>query len=337
MLGTNDPHISLCSQTIMLFDLISALIFSMPLLKSLISTCIFLTLAATIAESAPTSSTAEDLSGRYAPTRGKCPSDVQWVRHADSGLNPLEAEWIHSRKSVVLKNYGEYLSRLRLHDFDVASYLKAIEIKGSDDSKVPALGLAISGGGYPSAYTGTGVMRALDNRLPAAIKQRTGGLLQSLLYQTGLSGGSWPTMSFLPNGYPTADEIVKIWHPDILRPSTTDSTINAANSTSIFTDLAAKFKAGFPVTIADYFGRAWAYEFIPGPHGGVDRTFSSYVDIPAFKNHEAPFPILHMSTIKPGDAYFGQFQMAFENATTVSRSSRFYALLSTANADFSLV
>ena len=239
---------------------------------------------------------------------------MQWVRPAD-GLNPLEAEWIKSRKTVVLKNFAQYLARLGLEDFDVATYLKAITQQNHNN--VPALGLAISGGGYASAYTGSGAMRALDDRLPAAIEQKTGGLLQSLLYSTGLSGGGWPTMSFLANDYPTVDEIVKIWRPEIARPSATDMTIYSANETSIFTDLYAKWKAGFPVTIADFFGRAWAYEFIPGPHGGVDLTFSSYVDIPAFKNHQAPLPILHMSTIKPTDTYFDGFQMAFENATTV--------------------
>jgi lysophospholipase len=128
--------------------------------------CISLLLIAAIGKSAPTTNSTEDLSEHYAPTRGRCPSDVQWIRSAGSGLNPLEAEWIHSRKSVVLKNYGEYLNQLGLKDFDVSSYLKAIRIDGSHARKVPALGLAISGGGYASAYTESGEMRALDSRLP---------------------------------------------------------------------------------------------------------------------------------------------------------------------------
>ena len=243
---------------------------------------------------------------------------MQWVRHAN-GLNPSEAEWIHSRKAVVLEHFAEYVARLGLEDFNVTAYLKAINQTGRNN--VPALGFAISGGGWASAYTGTGAMRALDNRLPAARDQRTGGLLQSLLYQTGLSGGGWPTISFLANGYPTADEIVKIWHPEIARPSATNSTIYSANVTSIFADISAKFKAGFAVTIADFWGRAWGYEFVPGPHGGVDTTFSSFVDIPAFKNHQAPLPILHLSTIIPDDVYFEGLQVPFENGSTVRESS----------------
>lgn len=210
-----------------------------------------------------------------------------------------------------------YLTRLGLGDFDVATYLDKIKVRPSGHTEVPALGLAISGGGYGSAYTDSGVMRALDARLPVALEQRTGGLLQSLSYQSGLSGGAWPTISFLANGYPTADDIVQIWRPEIVRPASGMSSEHAANTSSIFTDLAAKFKAGFPVTIGDFFGRACGYKFIPGTHGGVEKTFSSYVDIPAFKTHQAPLPILHLSTIKPTDTYFGDFQMPFENGSTV--------------------
>jgi lysophospholipase len=61
---------------------------------------------------------------------------------------------------------------------------------------VPILGLAISGGGYVSEFTGTGALRALDARLESARQQRTGDLLQSLTYMSGLSGGSFPSLSF---------------------------------------------------------------------------------------------------------------------------------------------
>lgn len=233
-------------------------------------------------------------------------------------LNALEAQWIKSRKLVVLENFGLYLTRLGLDDFDVATYLDKIKVGPSGHTEVPTLGLAISGGGYGSAYTGSGVMRALYARLPAALQQRIVGLLQSLLYQSGLSGGAWPTISFLANRYPTADDIVQIWRPEIVRPAPGISSEHAANTFIIFADLAAKFKAGFPVTIGDFFGRAWGYEFIPGTHRGVETTFSSYVDIPAFKNHQAPLPILYLSTIKPTDTYFGDFQMPFEIGSTVS-------------------
>ena len=254
------------------------------------------------------------LSKSYAPTSTSCPSNVQWTRPAD-GLNPSEAEWVRSRKAVILESFAQYLTRLGLEAFDVTSYVNAIN--ESEYDNVPSLGFAISGGGYASAYTGTGALRALDDRLPAAIERRTGGLLQSLLYQTGLSGGSWPTVSFPAHNWPTADEIVSNWRPEIVRPSAGDSTVYAANYTSIFLDLAEKFSAGFPVTTTDYFGRVWSYEFLPGPHGGVDITFSSLADVPAIKNHQAPLPILHMSTISPNDNTFYGLQIPSETASTV--------------------
>lgn len=264
------------------------------------------------------------LSKGYAPSSGPCPSNVQWTRYAD-GLNPSEAEWVRSRKIVILESFAQYLTRLGLEAFDVTSYLNAIN--QSEYDNVPSLGFAISGGGYASAYTGTGALRALDDRLPAAIEQRTGGLLQSLLYQTGLSGGSWPTVSFPVHDWPTADDIVNLWRPEIPRPSAGESTVYAANYTSIFLDLGDKFSAGFPVTTADYFGRVWSYEFLPEPHGGVEFTFSSLVDVPAIKRHQAPLPILHLSTISPNDKSFYGFQVPSENASTVrekcSRRSSF--------------
>ena len=256
-----------------------------------------------------------DLSRSYAPVIVDCPSDVQWVRPA-KGLNPYEAEWVRKRKLVVLEEFALYLERLDLQDFNLSSYLK--KINGSDYANVPSVGLAISGGGWASAFTGTGALRALDARLPIAVEQRTGGLLQSLTYQAGLSGGSWPTMSFLAHDWPTADELVDYWHPDVLRPSTGPSTEYSANVTSIFDDLGAKAEAGFTVTTADYFGRTQSYEFIPGLRGGLNVTLSNLVNIPAFKKHQAPFPILHVSTIFPNDVEFFGVQAPFSNASTVS-------------------
>lgn len=267
---------------------------------------------------ASTTTVITDYPKAYAPIRVSCPSDINWIRPAN-GLNPSEAEWIHSRKAVVYKSYAEYLKRLGLKSFDVSAYLKAIN--QAEYKNLPSLGFAISGGGYASAYTGTGALRALDERLSAARDQRTGGLLQSLLYQTGLSGGSWPTVSFPAHDWPTADDIIKYWQPQITRPSSTNSTKYTANTTSIFNDLAAKFEAGFPITTADFFGRAWSYEFVPGPHGGVEPTFSGLIDISAIKNHQAPLPILHMTSIAADDTIFYGLQIPFENASSVSKNN----------------
>jgi lysophospholipase len=129
------------------------------------------------------SSIDQALSLSYAPITVNCPSDVQWVRPAN-GVGDAEAEWVSNRKIVVLDALEDYLNRLCLEDFDVSEFLS--RMKESNYEHVPTLGMAISGGGYRSGYTGTGVMRALDSRLPAANEEKTGGLLQSLTYLTGV-------------------------------------------------------------------------------------------------------------------------------------------------------
>jgi lysophospholipase len=106
------------------------------------------------------------------------------------------------------------------------------------------MGPAISGGGWASAYTGTAAMRALDSRLEAAVKQRTGGLLQCITYMSGLSGGGFPTVSFAVDNFPTADEIVDIWQPAINRFGVNTTTEYAASITDMFEDIHAKVEAG---------------------------------------------------------------------------------------------
>jgi lysophospholipase len=91
------------------------------------------------------------------------------------------------RKKVVLAELAIYLERLEIPDFNVTKYLGHMQASNFRD--VPIMGLAISGGGWASAYTGTGGLRALDRRLPAAVQQKTGGLLQCMAYMSGLSGG----------------------------------------------------------------------------------------------------------------------------------------------------
>ena len=149
---------------------------------------------------------------------------------------------------------------------------------------VPIMGYSIGGGGWASAFTGIGGMRALDRRLVAAKEQKTGGLLQCLTYMARISGGSWPIISIALNDFPTVDELVKSWHVDINRENPTTDTEYAASPITLFKDLATKAKAGFNVSIADYLGRALIYELIPGADGGLAATFSGE-SLPHTPNH----------------------------------------------------
>jgi lysophospholipase len=182
---------------------------------------------------------------------------------------------------------------------------------------VPIMGLAISGGGWASAYTGTAAMRTLDSRLDAAVKQRTGGLLQCITYMSGLSGGGFPTVSFAVNNFPTADEIVDIWQPAINRFGVNTTTEYAASFTDMFEDIHAKLEAGFPVGTADLFGRAWGYQFTPGYKGGLNVTLSSIVNESNFVNHQMPFPILQTIELTDADVKLFGLEVPFANDTTV--------------------
>ena len=129
------------------------------------------------------SSIDQALSASYAPITVDCPSNIEWVRPA-TGVSDAEAEWVAKRKVVVLGALKDYLERLHLEDFNIHEF--AHRMKESNYEHVPTLGMAISGGGYRSGYTGTGMMRAMDSRLPAATQEKTGGLLQSLTYLAGV-------------------------------------------------------------------------------------------------------------------------------------------------------
>jgi lysophospholipase len=67
-----------------------------------------------------------------------------------------------------LESLKSYLGRLNLDDFSLDEYIKKIEC---DDSKIPTIGMAISGGGWSSGFTGTGALRAFDDRFAPSVEQ----------------------------------------------------------------------------------------------------------------------------------------------------------------------
>ncbi|PWY84769.1 lysophospholipase [Aspergillus heteromorphus CBS 117.55] len=258
-------------------------------------------------------SAALDLPQGYAPVPVSCPPDLEWIRPA-VGLSRGEADWVQGRKKVVLGALDGYLARLGLTDFDVPEYISRLNQSGQ--AHVPILGMAISGGGFASAFTGTGAMRALDDRVDAANEQRTGGLLQSLTYLSGLSGGSWPTMSFSANNFPTAEEIVDIWKPEIDRFLTVENTTaEAATVDDMFEQIVTKDLEGFDIGVGDFMGRGYAYEFVPGASGGLNTTFSSIRNLSKFVSHEMPMPIIHLSEVGTGDPEYDGLYVPRSNGT----------------------
>ena len=246
----------------------------------------------------------------------RCPTDAQFNRPAVQGLHRTEAQWITGRKRNVAYALADYLYRANISDFDIGAYADALY--RSNYSAVPIIAYGISGGGSASAYTGTGGLRALDNRFDAANDAGTGGLLQCLTYFTGQSGGAWPVVSFTTNEFPTADEILNLWQPQINRSDALTNGTHAATFASMFLDVVEKAEAGFNVTVADFLGRSTSYEFIDGPHGGLGVTFSSVMNQTKFQEYDMPFPILQVSQVLPSDQMAYGIKEPNANATIVS-------------------
>jgi lysophospholipase len=122
-------------------------------------------------------------------------------------------------------------------------------------------------------------------------------------------------VSFAVNGFPTADEILKLWKPSIDRLSANVTTSEAATFADMFKDLGDKMKAGFSVGTADLYGLAFAYEFTPGV---FNVTLSGVVNQTKFKTHQMPMPILEIIELTDSDAEHFGLEAPSTNDTIVS-------------------
>lgn len=137
------------------------------------------------------------------PSIVHCPQRDEWIRPASRGISPAEEAWVRGRKAVVVNSLEAYLASIDMGDFDKADYIRRLRAgsgssscgHGAIGADAPVIGMCISGGGWASAITGIGALRAFDARQPASVAAGTGGLLQSMTYLSGLSGGAWPVTS----------------------------------------------------------------------------------------------------------------------------------------------
>ena|SRR5271156_1404279 len=88
--------------------------------------------------------------GSYAPINVTCPSDL--IRYGDNGLSPLESQYLAQRKSIATQNLASWLEKINLSDFNITSFL-------ANNTNVPTLGIAFSGGGYRAMLNGAGVFQ----------------------------------------------------------------------------------------------------------------------------------------------------------------------------------
>ncbi|KAL8295529.1 hypothetical protein RB597_009319 [Gaeumannomyces tritici] len=257
-----------------------------------------------------------------APSIVECPQRGEWIRPAARGLSPAEAAWVRGRKAAAVSSLESYLASIDMGDFDKAQYIQRLRGGGSScdhrpaGTDAPVIGMCISGGGWGSAITGVGALRAFDARQPASVAAGTGGLLQSMTHISGLSGGAWPVTSLAVGGFPVIDDLIASWRTNISRVSgvITDSQW-AARPETMFAQLANKALARFNVSVADFLGQAFSWEAAPYTHGGLTFTWSGISGLNKFRKFGMPFPILQSVGLDASDEEFYGLKVPRRNST----------------------
>ncbi|KZT29204.1 lysophospholipase [Neolentinus lepideus HHB14362 ss-1] len=237
----------------------------------------------------------------YTPTSGPCPANFSLYRltSPNQALSPDEASYVSSRNSAILPSaWASYLANVP--GAPLPGYVTAVH---------PALGVAVSGGGWRAAIFGAGALNALDGRNASAAAAGTGGLLQAATYLAGLSGGAWLVTSLVQADFPTIQELVYGvgqfggWLPQYsLALPSGDLFVDVAYLAGLFADVQGKYGAGFPVTAADIWARILARHFLNGTSGenffdttvphGAGLTLSGVAQTDTFKAFAEPFPIV---------------------------------------------
>ncbi|KAG0145136.1 hypothetical protein CROQUDRAFT_46269 [Cronartium quercuum f. sp. fusiforme G11] len=263
-------------------------------------------------------------------------------------LNPAEQTYIQSRRQqVVGPAYKTYLANVQRSLSKISSgkmngsnssqnllpdYVKNI-FTSQDLNILPRTALAASGGGFRATLFSAGVLNAFDVRNQTSAEIGTGGLLQACDYITGLSGGSWMVTALAQADFPPLYELALgksrsryskasdfgglLLQYDLFNPASNETVkdlskideINKAYTADVIEKMSEKLKAGFFVTIADFWSLILRYHIIDGtneqnffdqsvPHG-LDVTFSSIQRVPTFQRFQQPFPIILALPISP--------------------------------------
>ncbi|KAG7446364.1 phospholipase B [Guyanagaster necrorhizus] len=246
----------------------------------------------------------------YAPkVNQQCPdiTNTDFIRAftpSNQTLHPQEAEYIRTRNSTVISPaWLDWLGNGSQLGYDIGRF----------QGHFPTIGIAIPGGGLRSAQFGAGALNALDARNDTAKSIGTGGLLQVSSYIAGLSGGSWVTGSLFFNNFPTINDLV-FGNGDDLAGWLLDLPFATPDGTDIFSDnnqyffgsilwsIMAKANAGVDTSITDPWSRMISYHFLNQTDRmnfftndtghGAGQLWSHIPDIPAFQNHQFPFPLV---------------------------------------------
>lgn len=145
-------------------------------------------------------------SGNYAPGRVRCPSE-NLVRIADRLSRSEKAYMKQRRQKEIHSNLVEFFRRIDIPGFDYQKFFRASH--GPAHKPTLGIGMAVSGGGFRSMLIGAGGLSAMDLREEGTDQPgHLGGLLQSMSYVTGLSGGAWLIGSLFMNRMPKVSEVI---------------------------------------------------------------------------------------------------------------------------------
>lgn len=175
-------------------------------------------------------------------------------------------------------------------DFDISSFMH------SEDYDMPIIALSFGGGGgIGSTLTSLGAVKAMDSRERAPGAGGLPGLLQSSAYIAGAGTGSWAVASMASHDFRSVSDILKerrgeLW--DFTRSLITPENRGVVETANYYEELEeeveAKKRAGFDVSVTDYWARAVERKLFPDD----PIAFSSITDRPIFKAAEMPFPII---------------------------------------------
>lgn len=256
----------------------------------------------------------------YSPYEITCPNE-NFTRDGDS-ISPREKEWVAARQKKTNEALAAYLARV-----GVDAHKEVFESK-----QPPNIAVALSGGGWRAFLGSAGALYAMDNR--TAGEGALGGVLQSLTYLGALSGTSWIMALLALQGFPTIEEVVyenpdDIWNLLLERglvnltqiiPLAANVAFNDYNrllthfnywDTSsgqvIKADVEAKQAAGFNITSVDVWGRGLEHQLFAesGNNWLNGVTWLDIQKVPAFAQHDMPFPFVTALTRKPGEVYYG--------------------------------
>ncbi|KAI5455634.1 lysophospholipase catalytic domain-containing protein [Mariannaea sp. PMI_226] len=233
----------------------------------------------------------------YAPAVVPCPTSRPTVRTA-TGLSPQETQWLQVRDNKTLPSLKTFLDQTQIGDLNTNTYIDNI---AKNNSRLPRIGIAISGGGYRALMNGAGALAAFDNRSSDSMgKGQLGGLLQSATYLSGLSGGSWLVGSLYVQNFTTVESIIfssggflsTLWQFEnsIFKGPANLSTTRYYRE--LQQSVKSKADAGFNKTITDYWGRALSYQLVNASDGGPAYTFSSIAEDSDFSEANTPMPLI---------------------------------------------